>query len=208
MPSSTTVPPTTTTQAQGEVVVVPGSAPPAIDGDLTGGEWDEAATFTMSDGAPIRLMHDDGTLYLSIEGTELGSVNVVMALQDGIWILHSSAALGSALYTPDVDQWELAHGFSWCCRDGSDTGGRLALLEEEGWQANIGFTGNPGTVEYEIAMPWAGAMVAVSSIRSDEDTGFWPADLSNEARLQLIGVPPQSRAFDTAEWAVLQSAGG
>ena len=190
------------------MVVVLDSAPPAIDGNLTGGEWDGAATFTMSDGVPIRLMQNDGTLYLSVEGTELGSVNVVMALQDAIWILHSSAALGSALYTPGSDQWELVHGFSWCCRDSNDTTGRMALLEEESWQATIGFTGTPGTVEYEIAKPWAGAMIAVSSIRSDEDTGFWPADLSDGARIQLIGVPPQSRAFDTAEWAVLQPAGG
>ena len=101
-----------------------------------------------------------------------------------------------------------AHSFSWCCRDGSDPEGRLALLEEEGWQADMRFTGNPGKVEYEIAMPWAGAMVAVSSIRSDEDTCLWPADLSDEARLQLIGVPPPTRVFNTAEWAVLQPAGG
>ena len=206
MPSSTTILLTTTTQPGGRILDIPSSTPPAIDGDLTDGEWDGAATLEMSDGAPIRLMHYDETLYLSVEGSELGSVNVVMAIQDEIWILHSSAALGSALYTPGSDQWELARGFSWCCRSGNDTTGRLALLEEEGWQANIGFTGTPGIVEYEIAIPWAGALIAVSSVRSDENTGFWPAELSDEARLQLIGAPPPTRAFNTAEWVLLQTA--
>jgi hypothetical protein len=207
MPSSTTVPLTTTTQPAGQIVVVPELAAATIDGVLTNGEWDGAATFEMSDATPIRLMQNDGTLYLSVEGTELGSVNVVMALDDEIWILHSSAALGSALYESGPDEWELVHGFNWCCRDGGDTAGRLALLEEEGWQANIGFTGTPGIVEYEIASPWAGALVAVSSVRSDEHNGFWPADLSIEAGLQLIGAPQPTRAFNTPEWALLQTAG-
>jgi hypothetical protein len=187
MPSSTTVPLTTTTQPAGQIVVVPELAAATIDGVLTNGEWDGAATFEMSDATPIRLMQNDGTLYLSVEGTELGSVNVVMALDDEIWILHSSAALGSALYESGPDEWELVHGFNWCCRDGGDTAGRLALLEEE-------------------ASPWAGALVAVSSVRSDEHNGFWPADLSNEARLQLIGAPQPTRAFNTPEWALLQTA--
>ena len=207
MPSSTTIPPTTTTIHRGaQTVVVPELPPAVVDGVLTEGEWDGAAFFEMSDGVPIRLMRNDETLYLSVEGTDLGSVNVVMAISYEIWILHSSAALGSALYTPDGDTWELAHGFSWCCRDSSDTTARMALLETEGWQANIGFTGTPGIVEYEISMPWAGSMVAVSTIRSDEDTGFWPGALSDEARLQLIGVPPPMRAFHRAEWVVLDTA--
>jgi hypothetical protein len=206
--TTTTLPPTTATTttatpADPEVVIVPAVRAAVIDGVLEPSEWDGASSFPMSDGAAVRLMYEDETLYVAVEGDELGAVNVVMAADDEIWILHSSAALGSALYEPGSGEWLLTHGFNWCCRDRSDESRRLALLEEEGWQANIGFTGDPGTVEYQIAIPWHGASIAVSSIRDDDDTGFWPADLSAEARDQLLGVPPATRLFDSAEWYVL-----
>lgn len=215
-PASTTAPvttsppttPTTTTTttaaaADPEVIMIPAVRTPTIDGVLEPSEWEGAVTFPMSDGAAVGLMHHDETLYVAVEGDDIGAVNVVMATDDEIWILHSSAALGSALYEPGSGEWELTHGFNWCCRDRTDESRRQALLEEEGWQANIGFTGDPGIVEYQIAIPWDGVSIAISSIRDEDDTGFWPADLSAEARGQLLGPPPATRVFNRAEWYVL-----
>lgn len=201
--TTTAVPVATTFPASGEVLGVPTLMPPEIDGILGQGEWDGAVSFSMSDGIYIDLMQAAGTLYVAVEGNEVGAVNVVIATAAEVWILHSSAALGSALYKPDTEVWQLVHGFGWCCRDRNNDTDRLALLDEEGWQANIGSTGGPGIVEYQIALPWQGSSIAVSSIRDEDDTGFWPTDLSDEARLQLLGPPPPTRAFNTGEWRVL-----
>lgn len=211
LPSPTTtvndrsrLPATTTGEARS--IVVPRAAAPSIDGMLAAGEWDGAAQSPMSDGASILLMHRDATLYLAVAGDEIGSINVLIASEEEVRILHSSAALGSALYEKGSGRWELVHGFSWCCRSRDDDQGRRALLDEEGWQANIGFTGDPGTVEYQIAVPWQGAALAVSSVRDQEDMGFWPADLPEAARLELVGVPPQERTYDTGLWPILTPA--
>jgi hypothetical protein len=200
-------PVSTTVLAGAGVLDVPTQPPPEIDGVLGQGEWDGAVTFLMSDGVSIGLMQADATLYLAVGGDELAAVNVVIASDDGVWILHSSAALGSALYIPGSDHWQLSHGFSWCCRDGNDDSGRLGVLDEEGWQANIGYAGDPGIVEYQIEIPWQGASLAVSSTRADDETGFWPADLSKEARLQLLGPPPPTRLFNTEEWYIVEGLG-
>lgn len=164
--------------------------------------------FSMSDGASISLLHSGATLYVAVAGTEVGSVNVLIATDEEVRILHSSAALGSALYEKAPGEWELIHGFNWCCRIRSNDAARLALLEEEGWQANIGFVGDPGVVEYQITVPWSGASLAVSSIRDREDMGFWPSNLPEQARSQLAGVPPAVRAYDIALWPVVTPAGG
>jgi hypothetical protein len=157
----------------------------------------------MSDGAAVHLMHSNKTLYLAVQGEAVGAVNVVIGTEAEVWILHSSAALGSARYVPVAGSWELAHGFAWCCRSVSDQSGRSALFEKEGWQANIGFAGEPGVVEYEVAFPWQKAVLAVSSIRDADDQGFWPAELSSEARGQLVGSPPPERHFNSDEWVRL-----
>jgi hypothetical protein len=154
----------------------------------------------MSDGATIHLMYGDETLYVAVAGHDIGAVNVVIATDDEVRILHSSAALGSALYLLRANTWELSQGFSWCCRSTSDESERQALFDAESWQASIGFAGEPGVVEYAIALPWQGAALAVSSIRNDEDKGFWPAELSAEAGDQLLGVPPPERDFNIEEW--------
>ena len=95
----------------------------------------------MSDGAPLHLQQANGVLYVAVEGSDLGAVNIILATDADVWILHSSAALGSARYVPGSSVWSLDHGFSWCCRRGSDDSARAALFAAEGWEANIGFTG-------------------------------------------------------------------
>ena len=201
--SSTTTSTITSSTTDGSEVAVPVAATaPTIDGVLGPGEWDGASRDTMSDGATIFLEQFDGTLYVAVAGDEIGAVNVILGIEDEVWILHSSAALGSALYAAVSGSWQLEHGFEWCCRGTTDTDSRKDLFGTEGWQANIGSAGEPGTVEYQIALPWDGAAVAISSLRDESDKGFWPADLSAEARDQLLGVPPGQRNFAIEEWAI------
>ena len=203
--TTTTVPPpsTTTAPGTGRVLEVPAQAPPVIDGVLGAGEWDGSVTVAMSDDSSLHWMHEDGVLYVALESAAIGAVNLLVATEDEVWILHSSAALGSALYLPGDGVWDLSHGFDWCCRTATDDSARLELLDNEGWQATIGFTGDEGIVEYEVTLPWGGASVAVSYLTNSDTSAFWPADLSFEARQQLIGPWSDERVFKIEEWYTL-----
>ncbi|MEA3511047.1 MAG: hypothetical protein U9R51_06380 [Actinomycetota bacterium] len=157
----------------------------------------------MSDDSVLHWMHNGSVLYMALDGGAVGAVNLVISTGDETWVLHSSAALGSALYLPSGGTWELSHGFDWCCRSNTDDSGRLLLLEEEGWKANIGFTGDEGIVEYEVTLPWDGALVAVSYLTNAGTPAFWPADLSPGAREQLVGPWSDERVFNLDEWYTL-----
>lgn len=209
-PTTTVAPSPSTTPAPDTVrtLEVPAHTPPVIDGILGAGEWDGSTTVTMSDDSSLHWMHSDDVLYVALESSAVGAVNLAIAADDEVWILHSSAALGSALYTPGDGTWKLSHGFDWCCRSATDDSARLRLLDEEGWQANIGFTGDDGIVEYEVVLPWDGAAVAVSYLTDSETSAFWPTDLSSGARDQLVGPPPPMRNFNLDEWHTLVSTDG
>ena len=47
--------------------------------------------------------------------------------------------------------------------------------------------GDPGTVEYEVILPWIGAATAVAYRTQDAEPEFWPTDLSAEA-IRLMRV--------------------
>ena len=203
--TTTTSAPTTTIAEVAPVVTVPRAEPPTIDGVIAPEEWTEAAAFGMSDGATVYFLHNDETLYVGVAGHTRRAVNVVIASADSVSILHSSAALGSALYARSGSAWELVHGFTWCCRRLADESEREALFADEAWYANIGDTGDPGVVEYAIAIPWQDVSLAISSVRSETYRGFWPAGLSREAQDQLVGVPPQDREYNIEEWGTLSA---
>ena len=203
----TTVTATTTTIPPSEPIdqVVPAGAVPEIDGILEPDEWSNSVVLPMSDGALLHLQHNNEVLYVAVEEADVGSVNIIIATDSDVRILHSSAALGSARYLPGSSVWSLDHGFSWCCRRGSEDSARATLFAAEGWEANIGFAGDPGIVEYAVSLPWEDAAFAVSSIRSGGDTGFFPTDLTTEQQSELLGVPPPERVFSTDYWVRLRT---
>lgn len=194
---------TTPAHATERTLEVPSHTPPIIDGVLDADEWAGSATVTMTDGSSLHWMHDENTLYMALESDAMGAVNLLISNAEETWILHSSAALGSALYLAGDGVWELSHGYDWCCRSVTNDSARLKLLDEEGWQANIGYTGDDGIVEYEVALPWKDAAVAVSYLTDSETSAFSPEDLSFEARDQLVGPPPPERDFNLDEWYTL-----
>lgn len=154
----------------------------------------------MSDGSLIHAMYNGATLYVAFETGTIGAPNLAIATDEEIWVLHSSAALGSALYLPGDAAWELSHGFVWCCRNSSDSSARQSLLESEGWQANIGFAGDVGVVEFQVELPWNGARVAASYVTESAAPAFWPSDLSADAQDQLTGARHSDIDFRHNEW--------
>jgi len=206
--SCTSTDTTTTIAPPGRVLSVPSGGVPTIDGVMEGGEWDGAASTAMTDGSQLHWMYADEALYVALAGGDLGAVNLAIESGDEVWILHSSAALGSALYTREQSSWSLTHDFSWCCRSTTDDTGRRALLDEEGWQANIGFAGDIGVVEYEVVLPWVGGLAAVSYQTESGDPAYWPTDLSGEAEADLIGPWPEAAEFHRDEWYRLGTSTG
>ena len=121
--SSASTTETLTPLAEQVTVSVPLGNPPAIDGTLSPGEWDDAAIELLSDGSELLLMHADGYLYLGIRSAtrEAFATNIYVEDNDQVRILHASAALGTAIYQQGTDSWEQTRAFDWKCRGSSNS---------------------------------------------------------------------------------------
>ena len=86
----TTVPPT----------ITPQTSQPTIDGTLSPGEWDTAVVEYLSDGSELLLIQDNDNFYLGVRSVtpEMIGANVFIADGEQVRILHTSAALGTAVY--------------------------------------------------------------------------------------------------------------
>jgi hypothetical protein len=84
-------------------------------------------------------MQADGYLYLGIRSKTPGMIasNVFIQRDEEVEILHTSAALGTAVYQIKMDGWHQIQDFTWRCRDTSNSENAKAereeFLLEEGW---------------------------------------------------------------------------
>ncbi len=101
------------------LLVVPVGFPPTIDGTFSPGEWDDATVETFADGSQLLLLQAGDFIYLGIRANESGTIagNVFISRGDEIAILHTSAALGTAIYQQGVDGWQQTQDFTWRCRN-------------------------------------------------------------------------------------------
>jgi hypothetical protein len=199
--------------ADGLTIQVPAVAPPSLDGVLGLDEWAGAYQDELSDGGELYLMHDGDYLYLGLRasgaGSGVGSVCVVRG--DEVMILHSSAALGTAVYEKGETGWQQTQGFSWRCRSTSDAPSaqeeRDRFLQEEGWLANNGRMGAPGEVEYRIAMPEGSLRLAVTHIGPPDFQAVarWPPDLDDDCgNVQMLQGPiPEQAQFTPETWITI-----
>jgi hypothetical protein len=213
--STTTLAPATATSQAGTTTVsdpgpsvrapeVTGASPPVIDGTIGGDEWTDATVVTMDDGTEVRFVQSGGYVFVGITATEIGAANLLVAGGDVVRVLHSSAALGSARYEPDLGAWALTDDFAWCCRDVADAAARAELLAQEGWQANIGYAGTSGHVEYQVLIE-DGSPVALSYVLQDGSVSVWPTDLDEDARRPLYGQREETETFEFDGWATLRT---
>ncbi|MCJ7622410.1 MAG: formylglycine-generating enzyme family protein, partial [Anaerolineaceae bacterium] len=148
-------------------IIVPPGNPPIIDGTMSFGEWDNATVESFTDGSELFLIHADGYLYLGIQAETADMIggNIFINRGDEIVILHSSAALGTAIYQKAEDSWQQIQDFNWRCRetDRSDAAQTAhdAFLQQEGWLAANSRMGNPNELEYQIEMPEKNIRLAV-----------------------------------------------
>jgi len=211
--TSSPAPPTKApTPIAGQTTVsVPRGKPPTIDGTISPGEWDNAVIETFSDGSELLLMHGEGYLYLGIRAStpEMIVGNIFIEQGDKITILHSSAALGTAIYQKEADRWQQTQEFVWRCRNTSDSEAaqaeRAAFLQEEHWVAANSRMGTPNELEYQIEVTNVSLRTAVSFIRGSNPNAKipWPNDLDDDCIKPTPGGMPAQYHFSPDKWATI-----
>lgn len=186
----------------------PATGFPEIDGIISPGEWDHARVEAFSDGSELLLLQNGSTLYLAIRsGTpEMIAANVFIQRGDTIKILHTSAALGTAIYQKNDTAWQQTQNFSWCCRKTGNgeavRSERAAFLERESWVAAISPTGTPNELEFQIELEGESVQLAVNILRSsnpDEKVVF-PVGLDDDCSLPTPGGLPSEMYFSPENW--------
>jgi hypothetical protein len=213
-PTETPLPPTEEPVSRPVDIVVPPGSAATIDGILDPGEWIAALQVDFADESQLFLMHADGYLYLGIKGKPEPVTSICVDQGAQVSILHSSAALGTAVYQIGDEVWNLVREFEWCCRETTDSPqAREALdrhLQEEGWVANNGLRGTPEEVEFQILMPEGSLRLAVNAIGppSYRSVVSWPEGLEDDcSRLSMITGPiPEEAQFSMEDWVTLTAS--
>jgi hypothetical protein len=192
-------------------VHVPPGNPPTIDGTLSPGEWDHAAVEAFADGSELLLMQADGYLYLGIRSNtpEMIAGNVFVHHGEEIAILHTSAALGTAIYQQGEDNWQQVQPFVWQCRStgfgAAAQAERDAFLQEEGWVAANSRMGTPAELEVQIKITEDIKHLAMNLLRSSQPNAKvpWPADLEDDCIKPTPGGLPPQLQFSPDGWATI-----
>jgi hypothetical protein len=209
--------PTQTSTEQGagltsKSLLIPAGNSPTIEGTMTLGEWYDAAVESFADGSLLFLMKNGEFLYLGIQAKEPGTIagNVFIQRGDEIHILHSSAALGTAIYQKSGTGWQLTQDFTWCCRNTSNSASaqteRDEFLQAEDWLAANGRMGTPNELEYQIKIPEQDFRIAVVFLKASPpyEKVPWPEDLSDDSILSTPGGLPMMMEFSIGQWGALQ----
>jgi len=206
--------PDTGTQKRVEVISVPRGVSPTIDGTITTEEWQGAQREFFSDGSELLLLRNGSSFYLGIRAMTPDTIagNVFIEYSDGIAIHHASAALGTAIYRKDGEDWRLVRNFSWRCR-GTGNGEeakaeREAFLREEGWIASTSRMGTSHDLEYRIRTRVSPLRLAVVFLRaSDPNVKIpWPADLDDDCLKPTPKGLPTVLRFFPEKWATIAIA--
>jgi len=193
-------------------ITIPMGNPPEIDGTISPGEWDDALVETFGDGSELLLRQADDYLYLGIRADTSGVIagNVFIQRGDEIAILHSSAALGTAIYLKGEYSWKQLQDFTWCCRNTSSSESalkeRAEFLQEEGWLAANGLMGTPNELEYQIKIPDQNFSLSAVYIKSTYpyEKVPWPPGLDDDCILPTPGGLPKEFYFSPDQWGMLE----
>jgi hypothetical protein len=190
---------------------IPAGTTPVLDGTLSAEEWTDALLIPLTGQAHILLKHADGFLYIGIQATTMGVGSPLIVRGEEVLVLHSSAALGTAIYTRDGEAWNLTQDFTWQCRSvGFSTPAlnqRARFLEQNGWLGTIGYLGDPNQFEYQIA--WGDRPMTLLFLYADfTDTMHllsWPIPPADAAQYATVitGPTPSQICFSLAGWATL-----
>jgi len=181
---------------------------PEIDGRIQPGEWDDARIDFFEDGSELFLLNKDGYLYLAIRAgfDEMIAGNVFLHNGDQIYIMHTSAALGTALYQEEVDTWTKVKDFEWCCRSKMDSetarANREIFFVQEGWLGINSFNGNENELEYKVRLTGSEVYLAVNFLSADTPglKLVWPIGLVDGPAQPVDGGFPGVMDFAPDLW--------
>ena len=205
-PTETATPPPSISTDR--IVNVPNGNPLTLDGTISSDEWNDARQEVFSDDSELLMMHHDGYLYVGIRANTPGMIvgNIFVNQNNRVSILHSSAALGTAIYEKRSDTWEQTQAFSWRCRSTGDTPSAIAEREEffqqEHWLANNSRMGTPQELEYKIAMQNGSLHLAVTFTRASDTSSriYWPVDLKDACTEAPQVEFPTAMQFTPSTW--------
>lgn len=198
------------------IIEVPLGRPATLDGALDPDEWAGAYAETLASGIDVYFMQAAGDLYVGLRTKPRPVTSICVHRGTEIAVLHASAAVGTAIYRPAAGAWDLVRGFSWACRDTTDSpeaqAERDEYFQKEGWVGTNGLMGMALGMEFRIAMPLGTMRLAIANIGAPDyqDVASWPAGLTDGSQnLQLLhGPPPPHLLFSPGQWAVIATAPG
>jgi len=207
-PTNTLLPPTEEPYEDADTLVAPLGSEAIIDGILGQTEWEDALRINLADQGELFLMEAGGYLYLGIRAKPEPVTSICLDQGEQVLILHSSAAIGTAVYESHDATWKKVRDFEWCCRETADSpqahDARQAHLQAEGWIANNGRMGNPDEVEFKLSLPGDSLRLAVNSIGAPDYRLItsWPDGLDDDcsSREMIAGPIPEQAQFILNEW--------
>jgi hypothetical protein len=203
---------TATTHPQRLVYEVPSGSEPVLDGVHTPNEWNAARVERFSDGSELFLMHDENFLYVAVRGStpEMIVGNIFIDRGYAIAIMHTSAALGTAIYTPVDGSWVRTEDFEWRCRQTRLTASAEEcwneFLNEEHWLAAIARMGTPNELEYKIKWDGTPMPFTINLVRSSdpEDKSYWPESIDDDSIAPTVGGFPAEMKLEFEDWSILE----
>ena len=189
-----------------------GSKQPVIDGVLNPREWNQADLVHFEDGSELFMLQSGEYLYLAVRSlpAEMIAGNVFINKGDLILILHTSAALGTAVFEREGSTWRKIQDFEWCCRTRMDSeearANREAFFDREGWLGNNSFLGNENELEYKIRLTGSEDYLAVNLLRVDNPAQkqAWPIDIVDGPAQSSEGGFPEIMEFSPETWQNLK----
>lgn len=190
----------------------PELVPPIMDGKINDVEWKNAVVHLFEDGSELYLMVIGEHLYVAIRSKGEGMIagNVFLSEEDRIRILHTSAALGTAIYEEEGEMYKKIQDFSWCCRskidDETSRFAREEFYSSKGWLGNNSFLGTANELEYKIKLENQTERLAVNFLHAD-DVGMklvWPVHLEDGVALPVSGGFPDLMEFSVDDWISLK----
>lgn len=189
-----------------------GSSAVRLDGQIGDEEWADASRHDLVGGGELLLMRDDD-VYAAVRGEDFGWAHLYVPRGDTLFVLHASAALGTAVYVRDTaDRWTRSAAFEWGVRDTTFSphaeAERTAFFAEHGWVANTNMMGTRRVIEFRISTSLlrpSGARLAALFASDPAHPQYWPEGLTDatlDAEL-IRGTPPARLRFEPARWALL-----
>jgi hypothetical protein len=194
-----------------EPIAIPLGTLPTLDGTLGVGEWSDALALSLSPDFTLYLKFFNGDLFLGIRARTMGVPSPLVAQGEEIRVLHASAALGTATYAREGDQWVLQHPFEWRCRSVGFSAyavqERTRFLDSEGWLGTLGYLGTPNEFEYQVRTGGEPPQMQFLFMETTDPSLLvsWPSLEDETAPLLpiLTGPLPDEVVFDLTQWAVL-----